>query len=152
MAIYCYDCRLVVVPGAHHCGQCRGTNLACLNCHTRLKQGETVCSRCDVELVVPRVDDVSRAVAQIPVAVEMVSRIPDTYQAGRFGVSAEVTIPPRDATIMNEILQLVQLLHGMAARLNQFQGTTDHTRQLIRDMRSLANLAQEEVELRRGPT
>jgi len=40
----------------------------------------------------------------------------------------------------------------MAGRLNQFAGLTEHTRKLIRDMRVLACDAQEEVEMRRGPT
>ena len=94
---------------------------------------------------------VADSLAAIPKAVSMAPVVPELYQAGRHGVKAEVAIPPRDAAIMNELLQLVQLLHGMAARLNQFQGLSEHTRKLIRDIRVLACDAQEEVEMRRGP-
>ena len=93
----------------------------------------------------------ARAVAAIPAAVAGASRVPEVYRAGRYGVDAEVNVPPGDAAIMTEMLQLVQLLHAMAARANQFRGANDHTRKVIRDMRTLANDLQEEVELRRGP-
>jgi hypothetical protein len=93
----------------------------------------------------------ARAVAAIPAAVAGASRVPEVYRAGRYGVDAEVSVPPGDAAIMTEMLQLVQLLHAMAARANQFRGANDHTRKIIRDMRTLANDLQEEVELRRGP-
>jgi hypothetical protein len=88
----------------------------------------------------------------LPVAMPAMVRVPEQYDAGRYGVSAQVTIPAGDAALMNELGSMVGALHVMASRLNGFTGLTDHTRKLIRDMRLLATDAQEEVELRRGPT
>jgi hypothetical protein len=148
--LYCISCRVTLTPGQVVCSQCGGVDLACVQCHQR-PAGFSICPVCDVAVAGSRQSDVQIALSEIPAAVGLASRVSETYQAGRFGVCATVSIPPRDAAIMNELLQLAQLLHGMAGRLNQFQGMTDHTRQVIRDMRTLANLAQEEVEMRRGP-
>jgi RNA polymerase subunit RPABC4/transcription elongation factor Spt4 len=156
--IYCIPCRQTLFPGQSSCQHCGGTKLACLDCHRDLPAGRSTCPHCSTDLVTVDFDTlVSRdpaheALATIPAAVAHASLVPEVYQGGRHGVSAEVQIPPRDAAIMNELLQLVQLLHGMAGRLNQFAGLTEHTRKLIRDMRVLACDAQEEVEMRRGPT
>lgn len=150
--LYCIPCRELVPEGIPYCLRCRGTNLACITCHQRPAAGEVACSRCSGGLVVQnKVPDAREALATIPVSVSHVAKIADTYEGGKFGVRAEVQINPGDAAIMNELLKLVQLLHGMAGRLNQFQGLTEHTRKVIRDLRTLANDAQEEVELRRGP-
>jgi hypothetical protein len=147
--IYCIPCRVLVLEGDNRCPRCRDWKLACLSCHQPIERDRTFCARCATAIVV-QPDDVRSAIATIPAAVAQVARVPEIYQAGQFGVTAEVIRPARDVAIMNELLQLVQLLHGMAGRLNQFVGMTDHTRALIKAMRTLANEAQEEVELRGG--
>ena len=96
-------------------------------------------------------DGAYRAIATIPAAARS-SMIPETYRAGKFGVEADVRVPAGDVSIMNELGKLVELLHAMAARSNQFGITSEHTRKLIRDMRILATDVQEEIELRRGPS
>lgn len=168
MSLYCVPCRQELVEGATSCHLCGGGVLACMGCHDLVLVGATGCSRCGsfsdqksrkiARVAAPSVpvdfsDDVAQALAEIPVPVRGLGTavVPASYEAGRYGVKAEVKIPERDAEIMTELIRLVPLLHGMAARLNQFQGHTDHTRKLIRDMRQLACDAQEEVELRRGP-
>jgi hypothetical protein len=140
------------------CQKCGGSNLACFDCHREIPAGGSTCTHCstdlvtvDFETIVSR-DPAREALATIPSAIAHASLVPEVYQGGRHGVEAVVQIPPKDAAIMNELLQLVQLLHGMAGRLNQFAGLSEHTRKLIRDMRGLACDAQEEVEMRRGPT
>lgn len=77
--------------------------------------------------------------------------VPDTYEAGRFGVTATVTMLGKDAEILNELGQLVVLLHTEAQRLTQFQGRNEHTQGLARSMRNLATEIQEEIEMRTGP-
>ncbi len=155
--IYCIPCRQTLHLGQSSCSTCGGTRLACLLCHADIPAGSSACPRCSTDVVLVSPERVAgrnaarEALATIPAAVAHVARVPEVYQAGRHGVKAEVQIPPIDAAIMNELLQICQLLHGMAGRLNQFQGMTEHTRKLIRDMRILACDAQEEVELRRGP-
>lgn len=84
--------------------------------------------------------------AHVSVAV-----IPKEYEAGRYGVSATVTIPEKDVGVMNDWAQLVVLLHTMAKRGNEFQGHTEHTRRVIRAMRDLASDIQDEIEMRTGP-
>lgn len=166
--VYCVPCRQTLYPGRSSCDKCGGSNLACLDCHGEIPRGGSSCPQCskdfvaaDFEALVPAVriegatgtmDPAYQALATIPSAVAHAPAVPEVYQGGRHGVKAEVQIPPRDVAIMNELLQLCQLLHGMAGRLNQFAGLTEHTRKLIRDMRVLACDAQEEVEMRRGPT
>ena len=84
--------------------------------------------------------------AHVSVAV-----VPKEYEAGRYGVSATVTIPEKDVGVMNDWAQLVVLLHTMAKRGNEFQGHTEHTRRVIRAMRDLASDIQDEIEMRTGP-
>jgi hypothetical protein len=161
VSLYCVPCRQELVVGARACHLCGGCNLACMTCHTPILVGETGCSYCDRREIVrqsPSVpvdvsEDVAQALASVPTPVRSLGTavVSEVYKAGRYGVEAVVKIPPRDAEIMTELCRLVPLLHGMAARLNQFQGHTEHTRALIRDLRKVACDAQEEVELRRGP-
>lgn len=168
MSLYCVPCRQELVGGSAACHRCGGSVLACTQCHDSVLVGASDCSRCGSSndrpgraissraspaVPVDFSDDVAQALAQIPAPVRSLGRavVPTSYEAGRYGVKAEVKIPERDAEIMTELIRLVPLLHGMAGRLNQFQGHTEHTRKLIRDMRQLACDAQEEVELRRGP-
>jgi hypothetical protein len=80
-----------------------------------------------------------------------VATVVERYNAGRYGVRAEVRIPAGDVAIMNDLGAMVAVLHTMAARLNGFVGHTEHTRKLIRDMRILATDIQDEIETRRGP-
>jgi len=77
--------------------------------------------------------------------------VPEEYEAGRFGVTATVTMLGKDAEILNELGQLVVLLHTEAQRLTQFQGRNEHTQGLARSMRNLATEIQEEIEMRTGP-
>jgi len=84
--------------------------------------------------------------AHVSVAV-----VPKEYDAGRYGVTAKVTIPEKDVGVMNDWAQLVVLLHTMAKRGNEFQGHTEHTRRVIRAMRDLASDIQDEIEMRTGP-
>lgn len=166
MSLYCVLCRQELVAGATTCHLCGKSQLACMRCHEQSLLGQSECRYCDVRTtsIASRVspsptvpvdvsDDVVQALAEVPDPVRSLGRtvVPEVYKDGRYGVEAEVKIPPRDAEIMTELIRLVPLLHGMAGRLNQFQGHTEHTRKLIRDMRQLACDAQEEVELRRGP-
>jgi RNA polymerase subunit RPABC4/transcription elongation factor Spt4 len=148
--LYCIPCRQLIPEGSTMCPLCYGSKLACLQCHQTVPDGRAICPGCTISGIAVRPAGVREALATIPSAVAQVARVPEIYQAGQFGVTAEVIRPARDVAIMNELLQLVQLLHGMAGRLNQFVGMTDHTRALIKAMRTLANEAQEEVELRGG--
>ena len=77
--------------------------------------------------------------------------VPEQYEVGRFGVTATVTMLGKDAEILNELGQLVVLLHTEAQRLTQFQGRNEHTQGLARSMRNLATEIQEEIEMRTGP-
>jgi hypothetical protein len=73
------------------------------------------------------------------------------YEAGQFGVKAEVQADPTDVEIMNQINQLVVLLHVMADRMGkEFTGHMDSTRRVIKGCRNLASDLQEEVEVRTG--
>jgi len=94
--------------------------------------------------------DARQALVQVPRHAQA-QLVPEKYTAGKFGVSSEVRLPAGDVSVMNELGKLVELLHAMAARSNQFAITSDHTRKLIRDMRILATDVQEEIELRCGP-
>jgi hypothetical protein len=77
--------------------------------------------------------------------------VPEKYKAGRYGVTATVTMPAKDVEILNELAQLVVLLHTEAQKLTQFQGRNEHTQLLARSMRNLATEIQEEIEMRTGP-
>jgi RNA polymerase subunit RPABC4/transcription elongation factor Spt4 len=163
VSLYCPNCRVLVPEGSSSCRRCFPQDLACTQCNRMLPEGSTRCPACSAAVVPSRPEPVStvtatsidpsvlRALAEIPHAVSHMPAVPEVYQAGRHGVKAEVTIPAGDAQIMNELLQFVQILHGMAGRVNQFRGHTDQTRAIIKGMRTLATDIQEEIERRRGP-
>lgn len=75
--------------------------------------------------------------------------IPEEYEAGKLGVSATVQIPAAHAAVMNDMGQLVSLLHAMATKLVTLPG--DGARHLARSMRMLATDIQDEIERRVGP-
>jgi chemotaxis protein histidine kinase CheA len=79
------------------------------------------------------------------------AKIPEQYNAGRYGVTATVQVPARDVEIMNKMGQVVVILHTLAAEMNSFQGHMDSTRSVIRQCRALATELQDEIETRRGP-
>jgi hypothetical protein len=75
--------------------------------------------------------------------------VPEEYEAGKLGVSATVQIPPAHAAVMNDLGQLVALLHTMASKLVTLPG--DGARFLAKSMRTLATDIQDEIERRVGP-
>jgi hypothetical protein len=79
------------------------------------------------------------------------TRIAETYSAGQFGVTATVQTPALDVEIMNEMGQVVVILHTLASKMNKFQGIMESTRSVIRQCRTLATELQDEIESRRGP-
>jgi hypothetical protein len=123
-----------------------------MGCGNYLPTGCSDCPTCSVQAVavVDLPDPAARAVASVPAAARS-QLVAERYQAGRYGVKAEVSRPPGDVAILNELGKLVELLHAMAARANQFVGQSDHTIKMRRDMRLLATDIQEEIELRTGP-
>jgi hypothetical protein len=128
------------------CPRCGGTRVYCTMCASVQDTGATQCERCRRQLVavVPREVAVPRT-APVPVVREV-------YAAGRYGVSAVVTMPAGDVEILNELGRLAELLGAMATKTGTgLRGYTDHTRKVVRDMRALAADIQEEIELRRGP-
>lgn len=172
MSLYCGHCGTQLAPSATYCLNCgRADVLRCMSCGQLLTVGSTVCEQC-----VPRgvqgelvrrlpVEPPSSAPYQserfesrslrapLPVfggALRTMPVISETYQGGRYGVSASVQRPPGDVEILNELGSLVELLHRMANRCTQFVGSTDHTVGMRREMRSLAATIQEEIELRCG--
>lgn len=170
MSLYCANCyrgRLgqaaPLSPGELCCPRCgRSDYIGCDVCGGLLPIGMPSCPRC-VEVPLPRSEMLPpprSEIAVVPSAmpalpdllsvVPLVPRVPERYSGGRFGVEAEVVVPAGDVERMNELGQLVSLLHVLASRCAQFGLLTDHTRKLIRDMRVLATDAQEEIEMRRG--
>ncbi len=150
MSLYCVPCRQMLRDGEGHCPRCFGTaRLACTECNQGVPDGSVVCPNCARAALAVVVAPPSKSV--IPAAVVTAKPVLERYEAGQYGVKALVQMAGEDAAILNELLQLVGYLHAMAARSNQFRGHTDNTRKMIRQMRDLATLVQEEVELRRGP-
>jgi hypothetical protein len=172
MGLYCTTCCNVVPNGFGQCLACKAGHvpqLACATCRRTVQRGATTCPYCDdrsalarqpVDL--PRFEETSAVVGFVaplaappalpglPPHVSSLA-IPESYSAGKFGVTATVRIPPQDVEIMNQLGQLVVLLHTMAQRMNSFQGHSEHTRTLIRAMRVLATDVQDEIETRTGP-
>ena len=163
MSLYCPQCVAYVPTGASECPKCGIMVLCCSECRNYTSPGVTSYPDCSKPValkveVVKSSPGTGAVPAELVVArpvvggfVPAVALVPERYDAGRYGIEATVTIPAVDVAIMNELGQLVQLLHGMASRLNQFTGMTERTRKLIRDMRVLATDVQEEIESRRGP-
>ena len=152
MELYCPQCRCRLPSGCSSCPSCGGVCLACCGCNRFLPEGTVACPTCAAtELVaVEPPTGAARAVAAIPAAARS-QQVAERYRAGRYGVEAEVTRPAGDVAILNELGKLVELLHAMAARANQFVGQSEHTVKMRRDMRVLATDIQEEIELRTGP-
>lgn len=169
MSLYCGYCGTPLAPSATYCLSCgRADRLHCQSCGQLLTVGSTTCPRCvQGELVVrrPPVAPESSAPYQserfesrslrapLPAfggALRTMPVISETYQAGRYGVKAEVQRPPGDVEILNELSSLVELLHRMANRCTQFVGSTEHTAGMRREMRNLAATIQEEIEARCG--
>jgi len=130
--------------------------LACSQCGVTTSPGSFGCSACQQAIARSNTAQVG-LVPDLPViggAVVVSPRVPtvvERYEAGKYGVKAEVSVPAGDVVILNDLGALVAVLHTMAARLNGFVGHTEHTRQLIRGMRILATDIQDEIETRRGP-
>lgn len=78
-------------------------------------------------------------------------RVPETYQAGKFGADAMVTFSGKDAEIMNKMAQVSDILQALAMEMNQFAGVMPSTRALIKECRILSTGLQEEIEVRKGP-
>jgi hypothetical protein len=164
MSLYCGYCTqggqqaMVVPEGSTGCSRCGRTDLLrCLDCNTLVPVGVSSCTRCartgEGVLVMSRREAALPSLPSLPnlMMVPTVRPVSERYQGGSHGVEAQVTMPARDAAIMNELAALVPVLHVVAGRLTQFTGLTDHTRKLVRDLRTAATDAQEEIELRRGP-
>jgi hypothetical protein len=169
VSLYCGYCGSVLPPASTYCLSCgRADRLHCHSCGQLLVVGTVVCERCDRgELVVRRPPNISsmpsasyeapgtRTVIPVPPPafggpLRTMPVITETYQAGRFGVRAEVSRPPGDVGLLNELSSLVELLHRMANRCTQFVGSTEHTAAMRREMRNLAATIQEEIEARCG--
>lgn len=170
MSLYCGYCGTHLAPAATYCLNCgRADRLHCQMCGQLLTVGSTTCPRCvQGELVVMRPPAAPASSApyqsvsteRVPARVfgfgeafrtlPVMPVIAESYQAGRYGVKAEVQRPPGDVEILNELGSLVELLHRMAIRCSQFVGSTEHTVGMRREMRNLAATIQEEIELRCG--
>jgi hypothetical protein len=175
LSLYCIPCstsqgRLSLLPsGQSYCGRCGSYVLACSTCRRSVAAGSSTCSHCSEVALVATRDLRPPPLPNLPACLPVVSVeirgggsrgimpslpavnvIPDVYGGGSHGVEAEIFLPPGDAAILNELLAMVGMLHATASRLTQLAGMSDHTRQVVRDMRSLANLAQEELEMRAG--
>ena len=171
MSVYCLPCLTILPEEMSACPKCGGMSFSCLGCHAPLRVGKKSCEQCGrTEIMRPdpvdhlqygiRPDGISQddqrssgarvALATVPTAARA-TLVPEVYQAGKFGVSAEARMVPGDVVVLNELGKLVELLHAMASRTTHFAGLTEHTRKMIRDMRILATDIQEEIEMRRGP-
>lgn len=152
MSVCCVGCGRPKQRDTSSCPWCGSSSFYCTACGHLLQFSQISDVRClvcepDAIVVLPpgRAPVLATQVPQVPV-------VPEVYQAGRYGVSAEVRMPAGDVEILNRLGQLSQLLYSMATETGSgFRGVMDHTRQMVRDMRKLAADIQEEIEMRRGP-
>jgi len=149
VTLACTACRYVPpTPCDGYCPRCGSQNLYCTTCGSVQPQGASDCESCR-----------SKSVAVLPPGGRLaaspalaVPRVSEVYAAGRYGVTATVTMPAGDVEILNELATLAELLSVMATKAGSgFRGYTEHTRKMVRDMRILAADIQEEIEQRRGP-
>lgn len=170
MSLICSVCKNTVPEGFNQCLACKAgfaPQLACERCRKLLPRGAAVCESCvrSTSLVVPTATpelppptvmalvaplSAPPALPGLPSHVGL-AKIPEQYNAGRYGVTATVQVPARDVEIMNKMGQVVVILHTLAAEMNSFQGHMDSTRSVIRQCRALATELQDEIETRRGP-
>lgn len=169
MSLYCGNCRRPIGTDEAGCWYCRSRGLPdailCDVCGGAVPAGQINCFRCVSGSLAIRGrsgialvggSDASGAAAAPPPlpglpAVIRATSVPEVYQAGRYGVSAQVSIPSGDVEIMNLMGQVVVILHTLAEKMNHFQGHMDSTRQCIKGCRNLATDLQDEIEKRRGP-
>ena len=166
MSLFCSICKNEVPEGFNQCVACKAgfaPQLACASCRRLVPRGAATCTACERSIAVAasmEVPSTQLAMASLPFAPPVLPglpshvglvRVPEQYQAGRFGVSATVQVPALDVEIMNEMAQVVVILHTLAAKMNRFQGIMESTRSVIRQCRALATELQDEIESRRGP-
>lgn len=155
MSLYCVPCsqhagQLQLVPaGQSNCGRCGGYSLACVTCRRAVAPGACACT-CGERALASTRELRPPPLPSLSTVLPVVNVIPEVYGGGGHGVEAEVFLPPGDAAILNELLAMVGMLHAVASRITQLAGMSDHTRQVVRDMRNLATLCQEELEMRAG--
>lgn len=180
MALYCVTCRRMANDGSAVCSNCNNgfvSKLACATCQRVVQSGVAYCTFCAnagmmgsgpvtgsvIDLEPPEPGELVRSPYHamrprfsnlpVPVAPMVVPvRVPERYAAGTFGVKAEVQMEGRDAEILTDMNHMAAALLAMAAKMNEFQGIGDTTRAVIRGCRNLANMLQEEVETRCGPS
>ena len=154
--LICYNCKRPVQRGASTCtcGQmlAKLPTLPSLSVDRPAMAGQVVRAPADSPSLVGFTAPPSAppALPGLPAHVKSL-RISEEYNAGRYGVTATVSMPAKDVEIMNKLGQMVVLLHTVAQEMNQFQGHAEHTRSLIRAMRNLATDIQDEIEMRTGP-
>jgi hypothetical protein len=175
MSLYCSICTSGVPEGFNQCLACKAgfaPQLACVACRRLVPRGDATCKVCErgdrevqirsLEITVPAMPPPTAlsivaplaappALPGLPAHVSLAAPISETYRAGRFGVDAKVQVPAKDVEIMNEMAQVVVILHTLAGKMNHFQGLMESTRNCIRQCRHLATELQDEIETRRGP-
>lgn len=165
MALVCTSCSREVPAGFGHCPACNQgflIQLSCGDCGTLVPRGTNYCSPCvrsnglfkrdepyEATMLVPSPLAPSLALTKPVPGAPGAIVVPDEYQAGKLGVSATVQIPPEHVNALNELGQMIALLHGMASKLVVLPG--EGVRRIARGMRSLATDIQEEIEQRVGP-
>lgn len=178
MSLYCSVCRNEVPEGFAQCVACKAgfaPQLMCGVCRSLVPRGTATCIVCaqrarqearasqDLIPAHPQGQAASPSAVSHPVVMlpplslarlpsfagPGAMMVPETYEAGKLGVSATVQIPPQHAAVMNDLGQLVALLHTMATKMVLLPG--DGARLLAKSMRNLATDIQEEIERRVGP-
>lgn len=71
------------------------------------------------------------------------------FDAGRFGVVSEVSVPDDVVDLLADVARTGQGLMRLASRLASYESTPG-TREVVRACRDLAMRLQEELETRRG--
>ena len=169
MALYCVACNYIVVDdsGTLLSSKCYCKEIVSLGCNTcggRTAANATYCPACAGRKTVPNIPTIvdlspvpapnlpSLNLPALPPGLDLRSVVvPPSYDAGKFGASAVVTMNGRDAEILTKMGQCAMVLHAMAKEMNELQGIGDSTRRLIKGCRNLATDLLEEVEVRKGP-
>lgn len=148
MSLICSICKNDVPEGFGQCVACKAgfaPQLACRVCSKLVPRGAATCAACERSVAIASVrrPDLSTAPLSMPVmplpppmAISIIaprqapavlpglpthvglSVVPEQYSAGRFGVTATVSVPALDVEIMNEMAQVVVVAHTIASRIS----------------------------------
>jgi|WetSurMetagenome_2_1015567.scaffolds.fasta_scaffold02470_12 hypothetical protein len=154
----CENCDFILSTCSSGCPKC-GCQLCyyvCEGCRRSSYAPECStpgCSGSALVMVLPDPEPLSKppGIVVVPSALRSPLVVRESYSAGEFGVSAEVRMVPGDVEVLNDLAKLESLLQTMAVRTNQLVGHTEHTRKIVKEMRTLAVEVREEIELRCGP-